>query len=83
MSLRQGVHNARNCSGHLDGTRANDYKLMMERERENMERTWVHDDIFKLHVYIILELLCFGNSYCMRDYFIPVSQGHLWLGLLL
>ena len=51
--------------------------------RENMESTWARDDIFKLLIYVTLELLCFGNSYRAREYLVPVARGHVWLGLLL
>lgn len=48
-----------------------------------MESTWARDDIFKLLIYVTLELLCFGNSYRAREYLVPVARGHVWLGLLL
>lgn len=48
-----------------------------------MESTWARDDIFKLLIYVTLELLCFGNSYRALEYLVPVARGHVWLGLLL
>lgn len=38
-----------------------------EWQGEKMERTWVLNDIFQLLMYVILDHLYFGNSYCEKE----------------